>query len=137
MARKSSYNYSLPLTHQVKVYIPLLGLEVPGRMFILLFFIIALIVVGSLTYLFSRFLDMWTSLMFSILIGAPVLTAFVLYNEDVKHEEGSNPFMTWYNKNIKHYREIITDTGERKQLSGRKGIEIVCIERSSKKWKKT
>lgn len=136
MAKRSSYNYSLPLTHQVKVYIPLFGLEVPGRMFIILFIIISIVIIGTLTAILTSFLDVWTSLIISIFIGTPVLTAFVMFNEDVKNEEGSNPFMTWYNKYIKHYREIITDTGERKQLSGRKGIEIICIERSSKKWKK-
>lgn len=136
MARKSSYNYSLPLEHKVRVYIPIIGLEVPGRLFVILFLLLAGILIGGGTFLFSRVIDTGQALLLSSLLTFPILTIMVAYQTDNKGEEGSNPMMIWYNKNIKHYRMIVTDTGVTKKLSGRTGVEILCIERSSKRWKK-
>lgn len=137
MARKSSYNYSLPLEHKVRVYIPIIGLEVPGRLFVALFLLIATILIGVETFLFSRVLDTGQALLISILLTFPVLMFLVAYQADNKGEEGSNPMLIWYNKYIRHYRMIVTDNGITKKLSGRTEVEILCIERSSRKWRKT
>ena len=127
MARKTSHNYTLALGHKTTYRIPIIGIEVQGATLFVLSILVWFFMIALFTLVISMFLDLIPSVLLSSLFSSIILMVFLSYKKTIAGEEGNNAMTVFYYKNLRSYREIVTNLGIRKLLPGRKKGGVVCI----------
>lgn len=121
-------NYAIADKFKPKIYIPIIGIEIHGRLTLILFIIANLVFVGSIGSLLSLVIGGSTGYYLSLFIALCVTFVSLEYVKTKDKNSGSNKLQNFYYHRIRHYDEIIDANGNKRYIpESRKGVYFIYV----------